>query len=83
VRKEADDPLAYVVNRFFNVTAYRRHFNASTGQWWGGIQNATWPTHNFTVVGTRSPLETSRNGGGSTLALTQTRAGAVRISHTA
>jgi hypothetical protein len=52
VRKEADDPLAYVVNRFFNVTAYRRHFNASTGQWWGGIQNATWPTHNFTVVGT-------------------------------
>jgi hypothetical protein len=39
VRKEADDPLAYVVNRFFNVTTPRS-------------QNATWPTHNFTVVGT-------------------------------
>jgi len=38
-RKEADDPLAYVVNRFFNVTTPRS-------------QNATWPTHNFTVVGT-------------------------------
>jgi hypothetical protein len=38
-RKEANDPLAYVVNRFFNVTTPRR-------------QNATWPTHNFTVVGT-------------------------------
>jgi hypothetical protein len=47
-----DFPHTFVVNRFFNVTAYRRHFNASTGQWWGGIQNATWPTHNFTVVGT-------------------------------
>jgi hypothetical protein len=39
VRKEANDPLAYVVNRFFNVTTPRS-------------QNATWPTHNFTVVGT-------------------------------
>jgi hypothetical protein len=39
VRKEADDPLAYVVDRFFNVTTPRS-------------QNATWPTHNFTVVGT-------------------------------
>jgi hypothetical protein len=39
VRKEADDPLAYVVNRFFNVTTPRR-------------ENATWPRHNFTVVGT-------------------------------
>jgi hypothetical protein len=38
-RKEANDPLAYVVNRFFNVTTPRS-------------QNATWPTHNFTVVGT-------------------------------
>jgi hypothetical protein len=39
VRKEANDPLAYVVNRFFNVTTPRS-------------QNATWPRHNFTVVGT-------------------------------
>jgi hypothetical protein len=38
-RKEADDPLAYVVNRFFNVTTPRS-------------ENATWPRHNFTVVGT-------------------------------
>jgi hypothetical protein len=38
-RKEANDPLAYVVNSFFNVTTPRR-------------QNATWPRHNFTVVGT-------------------------------
>jgi hypothetical protein len=38
-RKEADDPLAYVVDRFFNVTTPRS-------------ENATWPTHNFTVVGT-------------------------------
>jgi hypothetical protein len=38
-RKEANDPLAYVVNRFFNVTTPRS-------------QNATWPRHNFTVVGT-------------------------------
>jgi hypothetical protein len=38
VRKEADDPLAFVVNRFFNVTTPRS-------------QNATWPTHNFTIVG--------------------------------
>jgi hypothetical protein len=37
-RKEADDPLAYVVNRFFNVTTPRR-------------ENATWLTHNFTIVG--------------------------------
>jgi hypothetical protein len=38
-RKEANDPLAYVVNRFYNVTTPRS-------------QNATWPRHNFTVVGT-------------------------------
>jgi hypothetical protein len=38
-RKEANDPLAYVVNRFFNVTTPRS-------------ENATWPRHNFTVVGT-------------------------------
>jgi hypothetical protein len=38
-RKEANDPFAYVVNRFFNVTTPRS-------------QNATWPRHNFTVVGT-------------------------------
>jgi hypothetical protein len=38
-RKETNDPLAYVVNRFFNVTTSRS-------------QNATWPRHNFTVVGT-------------------------------
>jgi hypothetical protein len=38
-RKATNDPLAYVVNRFFNVTTPRS-------------QNATWPTHNFTVVGT-------------------------------
>jgi hypothetical protein len=38
-RKEANDPLAYVVDRFFNVTTPRS-------------QNATWPRHNFTVVGT-------------------------------
>jgi hypothetical protein len=38
-RKEANDPLAYVVDRFFNVTTPRR-------------ENATWPRHNFTVVGT-------------------------------
>jgi hypothetical protein len=38
VRKEADDPLAFVVNRFFNVTTPRR-------------ENATWLTHNFTIVG--------------------------------
>jgi hypothetical protein len=34
-----DFPRSFVVNRFFNVTTPR-------------IQNATWPTHNFTVVGT-------------------------------
>jgi hypothetical protein len=38
-RKETNDPHAYVVNRFFNVTTPRS-------------QNATWPRHNFTVVGT-------------------------------
>jgi hypothetical protein len=40
-----DFPRSFVVNRFFNVTAYR--------DWPGGrLANATWPTHNFTVVGT-------------------------------
>jgi hypothetical protein len=38
-RKEANDPTAFVVDEFFNVTT-------------GPNDNGKWPTHNFTVVGT-------------------------------
>jgi hypothetical protein len=38
-RKEADDPTAYVITEFFNVTTSEE-------------DNGKWPTHNFTVVGT-------------------------------
>jgi hypothetical protein len=53
VRKEADDPLAYVVDRFFNITAYRVNYTDPAHD----IermhnQNGTWWSHNFTVVGT-------------------------------
>jgi len=53
VRKEADDPLAYLVDRFFNITAYRVNYTDPAHD----IvrmhnQNGTWWSHNFTVVGT-------------------------------
>jgi hypothetical protein len=42
--KNVTGPTSYVVNRFFNVTAYR--------DWPGGrLSNATWETHNFTIAG--------------------------------
>jgi hypothetical protein len=43
-RKEADDPTAFVVDEFFNVTT-------------GPNDNGKWPTHNFTVVGTKGLWE--------------------------
>jgi hypothetical protein len=47
-REPGDDfPRSFVVNRFFNVTAYRDRPG-------GRLVNATWPTHNFTIVGSEA-----------------------------